>query len=93
MQQEYITIPFKEWKNLEKNSLDLFNLTRDLDFARQEIELLESQKEELRKDVRYWSSMYQSASTRADKNAQSIVECTEVHERERNSHLYNQAKR
>ena len=93
MQQEYITIPFKEWKNLKKNSLDLFILTRDLDFARQEIELLESQKEELRKDVRYWSSMYQSASTSANKNAQSIVECTEVHERERNCHLYNQAKR
>lgn len=89
MQQEYITIPFKEWKNLKKNSLDLFVLTRDLDFARQEIELLESQKEELRKDVRYWSSMYQSASARADKNAQSIIECTEVHERERNSHLPN----
>lgn len=34
MQQEYITIPFKEWKNLKKNSLDLFILTRDLDFAR-----------------------------------------------------------
>lgn len=90
MQQEYITIPFKEWKNLKKkNSLDLFVLTRDLDFARQEIELLESQKEELRKDVRYWSSMYQSASARADKNAQSIIECTEVHERERNSYLPN----
>ena len=85
MQQEYITIPFKEWKNLKKNSLDLFILTRDLDFARQEIELLESQKEELRKDIRYWSRMYQSASTRADKNTQSIVECTEVHERERNN--------
>ena len=93
MQQEYITIPFKEWKNLNKNSLDLFILTRDLDFARQEIELLESQKEELRKDVRYWSTMYQSASTRADKNAQDIARCTEVHERERNSHLYNQTKR
>lgn len=93
MQQEYITIPFKEWKNLNKNSLDLFILTRDLDFARQEIELLESQKEELRKDVRYWSTMYQSASTRADKNAQDIARCTEVHERERNCHLYNQAKR
>lgn len=93
MQQEYITIPFKEWKNLEKNSLDLFNLTRDLDFARQEIELLKSQREELKEDIRYWIRMYQSANARADKNAQSIVECTEVHERERNSHLYNQAKR
>lgn len=93
MQQEYITIPFKEWKNLKKNSLDLFILTRDLDFARQEIELLESQKEELRKDVRYWSTMYQSARIRADKNAQDIARCTEVHERERNCHLYNQAKR
>lgn len=93
MQQEYITIPFKEWKNLKKNSLDLFVLTRDLDFARQEIELLESQREELREDIRYWSSMYQSASTRADKNAQDIARCTEVHECERNSHLYNQAKR
>lgn len=93
MQQEYITIPFKEWENLKKNSLDLFILTRDLDFARQEIELLESQKEELREDIRYWSTMYQSASTRADKNAQDIARCTEVHERERNCHLYNQAKR
>ena len=85
MQQEYITIPFKEWENLNKNSLDLFILTRDLDFARQEIELLESQKEELREDIRYWIKMYQSANARADKNAQSIVECTEVHERERNN--------
>lgn len=85
MQQEYITIPFKEWKNLEKNSLDLFNLTRDLDFARQEIELLKSQREELKEDIRYWIRMYQSANARADKNAQSIVECTEVHERERNN--------
>ncbi|MEN4467945.1 hypothetical protein [Staphylococcus hominis] len=93
MQQEYITIPFKEWKNLEKNSLDLFTLTRDLDFARQEIELLESQKEELKEDNKYWIRMYQSASTRADKNAQDIARCTEVHERERNSHLYNQTKR
>lgn len=93
MQQEYITIPFKEWKNLEKNSLDLFNLTRDLDFARQEIELLKSQREELKEDIRYWIRMYQSASVRADKNAKDIARCTEVHERERNSHLYNQAKR
>ncbi|MCI2862356.1 hypothetical protein [Staphylococcus hominis] len=93
MQQEYITIPFKEWKNLEKNSLDLFNLTRDLDFARQEIELLKSQREELKEDIRYWIRMYQSANARADKNAQDIARCTEVHERERNSHLYNQAKR
>ena len=89
MQQEYITIPFKEWKKLEKNSLDLFNLTRDLDFARQEIELLKSQREELKEDIRYWSRMYQSASIRADKNAQDIARCTEVHERERNSHLPN----
>lgn len=72
MQEEHVTIPFKEWKNLKKNSLDLFMLTRDLDFARQEIELLESQKEELRKDVRYWIRMYQSATTRADKNMNFI---------------------
>lgn len=85
MQQEYITIPFKEWKNLEKNSLDLFNLTRDLNFARQEIELLESQKEELKEDNRYWIRMYQSANARADKNSQDIARCTEVHERERNN--------
>ncbi|MDK7299541.1 hypothetical protein [Staphylococcus hominis] len=85
MQEEHVTIPFKEWKNLEKNSLDLFNLTRDLDFARQEIELLKSQREELKEDIRYWIRMYQSANARADKNAQSIVECTEVHERERNN--------
>nr|DAL16184.1 MAG TPA_asm: hypothetical protein [Caudoviricetes sp.] len=85
MQQEYITIPFKEWKKLEKNSLDLFNLTRDLDFARQEIELLKSQREELKEDIRYWARMYQSANARADKNAQDIARCTEVHERERNN--------
>lgn len=29
--------------------------------------------------------MYQSANTRADKNAQDIARCTEVHERERNN--------
>lgn len=85
MQQEYITIPFKEWKKLEKNSLDLFNLTRDLDFARQEIELLKSQREELKEDIRYWARMYQSANARADKNAQDIARCTEVHEHERNN--------
>ena len=85
MQQEYITIPFKEWKNLKKNSLDLFILTRDLDFSRQEIELLKSQREELKEDIRYWSRMYQSANARADKNAQDIARCTEVHERERNN--------
>ena len=85
MQEEYVTIPFKEWKNLKKDSLDLFMLTTDLDFARQEIELLESQKEELREDVHYWINMYQSASARADKNARDIAKCTEVHERERNN--------
>ena len=77
----------------EKNAIELSMLAIENRTLKQRIALKDEIIDDLMKDIRYWSSMYQSASTRADKNAQSIVECTEVHERERNSHLYNQTKR
>lgn len=76
----------------EKNAIELSMLAIENRTLKQRIALKDEIIDDLMKDIRYWSSMYQSASTRADKNAQDIARCTEVHERERNSHLYNQAK-
>lgn len=77
----------------EKNAIELSMLAIENRTLKQRIALKDEIIDDLMKDIRYWSSMYQSASTRAVKNAQDIARCTEVHERERNSHLYNQAKR
>lgn len=77
----------------EKNAIELSMLAIENRTLKQRIALKDEIIDDLMKDIRYWSTMYQSASTRADKNAQDIDRCTEVHERERNSHLYNQAKR
>lgn len=77
----------------EKNAIELSMLAIENRTLKQRIALKDEIIDDLMKDIRYWSSMYQSASTRADKNAQDMARCTEVHERERNSHLYNQAKR
>lgn len=77
----------------EKNKVELTMFAIENRTLKQRIELKDEIIECLMKDIRFYSERYQAASTRADKNAQSIVECTEVHERERNSHLYNQAKR
>lgn len=77
----------------EKNAIELSMLAIENRTLKQRIALKDEIIDDLMKDIRYWSTMYQSASTRADKNAQDIARCTEVHERERNCHLYNQAKR
>lgn len=77
----------------EKNAIELSMLAIENRTLKQRIALKDEIIDDLMKDIRYWSTMYQSASTRADKNAQDIARCTEVHERERNSHLYNQTKR
>lgn len=77
----------------EKNAIELSMLAIENRTLKQRIALKDEIIDDLMKDIRYWSTMYQSASTRANKNAQDIAKCTEVHERERNSHLYNQTKR
>ena len=77
----------------QKNAIELSMLAIENRTLKQRIASKDEIIEDLMKDIRYWSTMYQSASTRADKNAQDIARCTEVHERERNSHLYNQTKR
>ena len=77
----------------QKNAIELSMLAIENRTLKQRIALKDEIIDDLMKDIRYWSTMYQSASTRADKNAQDIARCTEVHERERNSHLYNQTKR
>ena len=77
----------------QKNAIELSMLAIENRTLKQRIASKDEIIEDLMKDIRYWSTMYQSASTRADKNAQDIARCTEVHERERNCHLYNQAKR
>ncbi|MCI2872926.1 hypothetical protein RJC13_04570 [Staphylococcus hominis] len=77
----------------EKNAIELSMLAIENRTLKQRIALKDEIIDDLMKDIRYWSTMYQSANTRADKNAQDIARCTEVHERERNSHLYNQTKR
>lgn len=77
----------------EKNAIELSMLAIENRTLKQRIALKVEIIDDLMKDIRYWSTMYQSANTRADKNAQDIARCTEVHERERNSHLYNQTKR
>lgn len=77
----------------EKNVIELSMLAIENRTLKQRIALKDEIIDDLMRDVRFYSERYQSASTRADKNAQDIARCTEVHERERNSHLYNQAKR
>lgn len=77
----------------EKNAIELSMLAIENRTLKQRIASKDEIIDDLMKDIRYWSTMYQSASVRADKNAKDIARCTEVHERERNSHLYNQAKR
>ena len=77
----------------QKNAIELSMLAIENRTLKKRIALKDEIIDDLMKDIRYWSTMYQSANTRADKNAQDIARCTEVHERERNSHLYNQAKR
>lgn len=77
----------------EKNAIELSMLAIENRTLKKRIASKDEIIDDLMKDIRYWSTMYQSASTRADKNAQDIARCTEVHERERNCHLYNQAKR
>ncbi|MEK4168392.1 hypothetical protein NST64_03270 [Staphylococcus sp. FSL W8-1268] len=77
----------------EKNAIELSMLAIENRTLKKRIASKDEIIDDLMRDIRYWARMYQSANTRANKNAQSIVECTEVHERERNSHLYNQAKR
>lgn len=77
----------------EKNEIELSMLAIENRTLKKRIASKDEIIDDLMKDIRYWSTMYQSASTRADKNAQDIARCTEVHERERNCHLYNQAKR
>lgn len=77
----------------EKNAIELSMLAIENRTLKKRIASKDEIIDDLMKDIRYWSTMYQSASVRADKNAKDIARCTEVHERERNSHLYNQAKR
>lgn len=69
----------------EKNAIELSMLAIENRTLKQRIALKDEIIDDLMKDIRYWSSMYQSASTRAVKNAQDIARCTEVHERERNN--------
>lgn len=77
----------------EKNAIELSMLAIENRTLKKRIASKDEIIDDLMRDIRYWSSMYQSASVRADKNAKDIARCTEVHERERNSHLYNQTKR
>ena len=77
----------------QKNAIELSMLAIENRTLKQRIALKDKIIDDLMKDIRYWSTMYQSANARANKNAQDIARCTEVHERERNSHLYNQTKR
>ena len=69
----------------EKNAIELSMLAIENRTLKQRIASKDEIIEDLMKDIRYWSTMYQSASTRADKNAKDIARCTEVHERERNN--------
>lgn len=69
----------------QKNAIELSMLAIENRTLKQRIALKDEIIDDLMKDIRYWSTMYQSAKTRANKNAKSIVECTEVHERERNN--------
>ena len=79
----------QELNTNQKNAIELSMLAIENRTLKQRIASKDEIIEDLMKDIRYWSTMYQSASTRADKNAQDIARCTEVHERERNSHLSN----
>ncbi|MGX0474221.1 hypothetical protein ACUXGS_001824 [Staphylococcus hominis] len=73
----------------EKNAIELSMLAIENRTLKKRIASKDEIIDDLMKDIRYWSTMYQSASVRADKNAKDIARCTEVHERERNSHLSN----
>lgn len=69
----------------EKNAIELSMLAIENRTLKKRIASKDEIIDDLMKDIRYWSTMYQSASTRANKNAQDIAKCTEVHERERNN--------
>ena len=69
----------------EKNAIELSMLAIENRTLKKRIASKDEIIDDLMKDIRYWSTMYQSASTRADKNAQYIARCTEVHECERNN--------
>lgn len=69
----------------EKNAVELTMLAIENRTLKKRIASKDEIIDDLMRDIRYWSSMYQSASTRANKNAQDIARCTEVHERERNN--------
>ena len=73
----------------EKNAIELSMLAIENRTLKKRIASKDEIIDDLMKDIRYWSTMYQSASVRADKNAKDIARCTEVHERERNSYLSN----
>lgn len=75
----------QELNTNQKNAIELSMLAIENRTLKQRIALKDEIIDDLMKDIRYWSTMYQSASTRADKNAQDIARCTEVHERERNN--------
>jgi len=77
----------------EKNAIELSMLAIENRTLKQKIALKDEIIDDLMEDIRFYSERYQEATKRADKNAQDIARCTEVHECERNSHLYNQAKR
>ncbi|WP_049438205.1 hypothetical protein [Staphylococcus hominis] len=77
----------------EKNAIELSMLAIENRTLKQKIALKDEIIDDLMEDIRFYSERYQEAIKCADKNAQDIARCTEVHERERNSHLYNQAKR
>lgn len=69
----------------EKNAVELSMLAIENRTLRQRIALKDEIIECLMGDVRFYSERYQEATKRADRNAQSIVECTEVHIYERNN--------
>lgn len=75
----------QELNTNQKNAVELTMLAIENRTLKQRIALKDEIIDDLMKDIRYWSTMYQSANTRADKNAQYIAKCTEVHERERNN--------
>ena len=51
----------------QKNAIELSMLAIENRTLKQRIALKDEIIDDLMKDIRYWSSMYQSASTRADK--------------------------
>lgn len=98
--QDNIILSRGEYENLLKDSIDLSMLSNDYKHLKRRNKTLEEHIEDLRNDTKFYIELYKYADARAnqlqrilDNKNHEEVEELEALINERNSHLYNQAKR